>query len=191
MILQATEEEAKHGRALKGRQALLIVYRFYNIDEDLGVAYATVDLMNVTWKGDAKIEAFLNDWTMVLGGIKEPPSADLVETLFYRQLKMSTILREDVAHYERAEKGTSHRSYEFLLGQLRKYIERKRHEQNRTGLGKGKEGVASNCYPSCIHARGEQGVQVPRKRALQIWGRMSFLTCGHRYGCHGDTKSQW
>ena len=104
-ILQATEEEAKHGRALKGRQALLIVYRYYNIDEDLGVAYATVDLMNVTWKGDPKMEAFLNDWTMVLGGIKEPPPADLVETLFYRQMKKSTALREDVAHYERAEKG--------------------------------------------------------------------------------------
>ena len=31
-------------------------------------------------------------------------------------------------------KGTSHRTYEFLLGQLRKYIERQRHEQNRTAL---------------------------------------------------------
>ena len=38
----------------------------------------------------------------------------LVETLFYRQLKKSTALREDVAHYERAEKGGPRHSYDHL-----------------------------------------------------------------------------
>ncbi|MCP4243231.1 MAG: DUF1311 domain-containing protein [bacterium] len=59
-ILQASEEEAKEQRTLKGRQALWIAYRHYDINEDAGVVYDFTDLLSVTWLGDDSMQLFLD-----------------------------------------------------------------------------------------------------------------------------------
>ena len=84
-LTQATEDEAKRGRPLKGRQALLLIYRYFEINEEAGVIYSITDLMAVRWLGDEKIETFLNSWIAVLSGMREEPPLRVKEELFLEQ----------------------------------------------------------------------------------------------------------
>ena len=83
-LTQATEDEAKRGRPLKGRQAL-----YFEINEEAGVIYSIMDLMAVRWLGDEKIETFLNSWIVVLSGMREEPPLRVEEELFLEQMRKS------------------------------------------------------------------------------------------------------
>ena len=153
-LTQATEDEAKRGRPLKGRQALLLIYRYFEINEEAGVIYSITDLMAVRWLGDEKIETFLNSWIAVLSGMREEPPLRVKEELFLEQMRKSQVLREEVAHYDRVEKGDPDKTYDFLVKSIRKFLERKRHRQNRQDMvkalsgGQVRPGAAASSGPS-------------------------------------------
>ena len=65
-ITQAAEEAAHNNEILRGRQALLLVYTHYALNASLGSAYSVIDLVNVEWLGDTKIDLFLTKWNSVL-----------------------------------------------------------------------------------------------------------------------------
>ncbi len=80
---------------MKGRQALWIVYRHYDITEEAGVVYDFVDLMWLKWAGDDNMQLFLDHWTMVLSGLREQPTAETRKYVFAQQLRQPTVMRED------------------------------------------------------------------------------------------------
>ena len=51
-------------------------------------------------------------------------------------------MREEVAHYDRVEKGDLDKTYDFLEKAIRKLLERKRHRQNRQDMVKALSGGA-------------------------------------------------
>jgi hypothetical protein len=140
LLTQATEDEAKKGRPLKGRQALWMVYRHFEINEEAGVIYSITDLMAVRWLGDDRIESFLNSWISVLSGMREEPPVTVKEELFLEQLRKSQVMREEVAYYDRVEKGHPDKTYDFLVKSIRKLLERRRHRQNRQDMVKALQG---------------------------------------------------
>jgi hypothetical protein len=146
-ITQASDDEAKNGRLLKGRQALLIVYKYYEINDCLGVIYNTRDLMAVTWRGDNQMEAFMQIWTNVLSGMKDAPAADTVEELFLEQVRQSKVLKEEVAHYERCAKDHADHSYKFLTDAVRRHIAKTRQRTNRAEMQKSLGGSGSAAAP--------------------------------------------
>ena len=135
-ITHATEIEARAGRMLKGRQCLLLIYEHYRINEEAGSLYELTDLMSVTLRHDGQLESFLNSWESVLAGMKEEPSPKTMEVLFLQQLRNSSVLKEEVAHYDRSRPGEAARSYDFLLDAVKRYLERKRHAENRKAVVK-------------------------------------------------------
>jgi hypothetical protein len=110
-----------------------MVYEHYKLNEELGAVYDINDLMAVTLKGDSKLEHFLITWDATLAVIKIPPGRDVYEPLFLNQLRKSQALKEEIAHYDRSERGDAngHRSYEVLYRSCQKYLERLRHDANR------------------------------------------------------------
>ena len=68
--------------------------------------------------------------------MREEPTLRVKEELFLEQLRQSQVLREEVAHYDRVEKGDPDKTYDFLVESIRKFLERKRHRQNRQDMVK-------------------------------------------------------
>ena len=130
-ITQAAEEAAQNDEILRGRQALLIVYKHYAFNAHLGSAYSIVDLVNVTWKGDNNIERFLDEWNSVLVAADSVKDVNAIEQLFLRQVRKSAVLQQDVSYYERLPPGHLDRIYGFLVAAARRYLERERLGRNR------------------------------------------------------------
>ena len=84
-----------------------------------------------TLVSDDKLSQFIQTWESVLAGMKEELPASTMEVLFLMQLRTSKVLKEEIAHYDRVEKGHADKSYEYLVKTLKRYLERKRQERNR------------------------------------------------------------
>ena len=105
---------------LKGRQILWMVRDHHKLDEERGALYNFQDLMSVKLRGDGNLESFMNTWESVLSTMHNPPGQDIVEVLFLEQLRHSAVLREEIAHYDRAKRGSSTRSYRFLVESVKR-----------------------------------------------------------------------
>ena len=64
------------------------------------------------------------------------PSLEVKETLFIKELRKSTVSKEEILHYERAAPGSEDKSYEFLRNAVRRYLERKQRDANRQNIAK-------------------------------------------------------
>ena len=98
--------------------------------------------MSVKLRGDGDLESFMNTWESVLSTMHNPPGRDIVEVLFLEQLRHSAVLREEIAHYDRAKRGSSTRSYRFLVESVKRYLERAKHARNRKAMERALGGAA-------------------------------------------------
>ena len=130
-IALESDNEAAGGRLIRGRQLLWMVYRYNATDEDLGALYDFNDLNSVTFTKDKEITQFITNWDMVLAALNEPVADRIKEQTFLRELRKSSAMREDIAHYDRCDKGNEHKTYQYLYDQVKKHILRKRLEDNR------------------------------------------------------------
>ena len=55
----------------------------------------------------------------------------VLRTLFYDQIKNSTVMKEDVAHYDRCTKDSPDKTYDWLVQRVRAYLNHKRRTDNR------------------------------------------------------------
>ena len=127
----ASEEKDLNKRLLKGRQMLFLCYQFYEVSEDKSVTYNITDLTRLLWMGDKRISDFLVSWNTVIGGMRGSLGEAPIHQWFYEQVKKSTVLKEEVAHYDRVDPGHPHKSYKWLMGAVRKYVMVKRRDLNR------------------------------------------------------------
>ena len=69
-ITEAADEERKvHRRQLRGRQALLIIYKWYSVNDRLKQVYKLTDLMKVKCNGDHELADFILGWKKIYRGI--------------------------------------------------------------------------------------------------------------------------
>ena len=121
-----TERGAPVPRMVKGRQILWMIHDYHKYDEEYGAVLNFTDLLAVRLKNDAGLEGFMTSWESILAGMAQPPAESILEPLFLEQLRASTVLKEELAHYERAKRGAEVRTYAFLLESVRRYLERQR-----------------------------------------------------------------
>ena len=75
-------------------------------------------MMDLTWMGDKvhEVRRFLTAWDDILENLEDKSAANerSLRDIFYRQVSTFTVLREDVAHYNRAKaRGLS--DFDYLL----------------------------------------------------------------------------
>ena len=68
-----------------------------------------------------------------------------VEQLFFMQQCRSSVLQQDVAHYERLAEGHPEKNYALLLAAARRYLERERMDKNRREI-EGSHGNRDNAH---------------------------------------------
>jgi hypothetical protein len=133
-IMQANEEAVQKNRLLKGRQAMWLVYRQYDVNESLGSLFSLQDLLNVEYTGDHHLQRFRDRWQTVLVGMVDAPNDAVMSEILLAKINDSPGLSHDIGEYHRAEKGTPTRSYDFLMRAIERFVHRKQQEANRKAL---------------------------------------------------------
>ena len=137
--LLTEEEHVRHRRQISGAYMLRMVYRRFQTKNSLSQFYDYADLNKVTLKGDAHLEAFLQEWRLKLNGLERPevlPPAARLE-MFVRQLRGSALLKYDMDVYKRLEEPDPSRAYETLLRNVERIIREQRNLRVQSQLGQG------------------------------------------------------
>ena len=100
----------------------------------------------------------MSSWGQVLAGITHVPSEEVLETLFYKQVKNSRSILHDLNEYHRAEEGSAKHSYKFLLEAVRRHLDRESREPNRDRAARSLAGDARASTPA---AGGEKKQYIP------------------------------
>jgi hypothetical protein len=127
----ASKELRARGGALRGRQALHMVYSEYAIDIERGALYDLSDLMLLSYTGDNNLPRFLADWLHTVQGLSEPQPEGNLKVLLYEQLVRSEALSSDMAYYRRIKKDDPDKTYPALLAALKRYCDDLKKTANR------------------------------------------------------------
>ena len=139
LISLAAERAIKSGRSIKGRELLRMIIQYYKTNARAETVYNINDLQAVTMHGDGykSLENFQNWWQAVIQSIDDMPTDTILEHVYYKKIKHSKCIAEDLAHYNRLEEGSGgDRCYQFLRGAVDRYLKRERQEKNRDELTK-------------------------------------------------------
>ena len=120
------------------------------------------------------------------------PGLEILETMFYAQIKGSTVLAHDLAYYRRCPKGHEDKNYPWIRGIVIRYLDLKRQDDNRDAVRRGiaggtpsaaapkkKEGKAQR------YAQGEGGgdLQPPKEKSkMPCFQERDHGVC-HREDC--------
>jgi hypothetical protein len=138
-----------NAQSVKGRQLMWVIYQFYKVDPAAGILFAVEDILDVQMKG-VNLEGFLADWDKCLIHMDKPPSEELRNALFIKQVKACPKLKTEWDNYYKAEVGSSTRSFEYLYKSALQVVERERYESARksvTGKGGGDSMAAPGDAP--------------------------------------------
>ena len=152
------EKESLNNRPVRGRQVLLMFHEFFSTNIKHGATYRLDDLFAVQMKGD-NLRTFMSNWEMITAGVptEQLPSDQVLETLFYRQVKNSKKISHDLEEYKRAPEGSTIKSYSYLVKAVHRFLHDERFESNR-------ERIAANLGASkpSTPAVGEKGQYIPK-----------------------------
>ena len=141
------ENEATADRIVRGRQILFMLHDHFSTNIKHGATYALEDLFSVSLRND-NLRVFMSSWDQVLAGITKVPGNDVLETLFYKQVKNSKSIAHDLNEYHRAEEGSEKHSYDFLLVAVRRHLDRERLESNRDRVARNLAGSQRASTPA-------------------------------------------
>eukprot|EP00972_Heterocapsa_arctica_P029342 4318870-Heterocapsa_arctica.AAC.1 len=116
---------------LLGRQALWIVYQYFQTDKDNGSVYDIQDLLAIQMTGN-KFEYFLNRWDTALLGLGSPLEMKMKLPLFLSKIdKPDSKTKAELNHYSRQSDGHADKTYDFLYTAMLKCVERERRKAVR------------------------------------------------------------
>ena len=115
----------------------------FKVQEGLGVLFTFQDLVKIRLKGNS-LEHFINTWDTFLAGQATPVPDNILEHVFLEQVQDCAELKEDVAHYWRAEVETAggpptDRSYKYLYNACLRVIARNKFAANRAAIANAHE----------------------------------------------------
>ena len=160
------ENEATADRIVRGRQILFMLHDHFSTNIKHGATYALEDLFSVSLRND-NLRVFMSSWDQVLAGITKVPGNDVLETLFYKQVKNSKSIAHDLNEYHRAEEGSEKHSYDFLLGAVRRHLDRERLESNRDRVARNLAGSQRASTPA---VGAEKKTYIPKGYCIK-WNR--------------------
>ena len=141
-----------------------MVHDYHKYDEEIGAVMDIKDFMSVKLRGDHALEPFMNSWDMVLAGMQDVPAESILEPLFLEQIRVAPGLREEIAHYDRARKGTPDRTYSYLLESVRRYLERQRLYRNRQSVTKQLSNTNTPAAPGVSDTQKEKSERQGKRR---------------------------
>ena len=130
-------------RSVRGRELLHTIIHYYSTGKTAEVVYSLNDLQAVKAKPE-QLENFHNTWIMVLKALPKKPDEEVLEFLYFQQVKAMKVLCEDINHYNRQEQGDKDRSYDYLFRSVERQLRLSRQERMRAALSRGLQGGAND-----------------------------------------------
>ena len=128
---------SKEGKRLRGRQILRIIFEHYELDQSQGFTFSFTDLLAVNLKNDKQIltlQRFHQDWNATLMSLDEPVGEKILRGLYFRQIEQCEFLVAEVAHYNRQSEGHQDKTYAYLHGCVKAFLEREKRKSNRARI---------------------------------------------------------
>eukprot|EP00971_Amphidinium_carterae_P303507 6030968-Amphidinium_carterae.1 len=125
------QEQHQQGKVATGRQLLSLFLREFNLDQSHLALFDLHDLMAVQWLGDNGLREFLQRWTYTINKLASRPSNEVLRSVLWHHMKRSKTFQHDMLLFERMDDKDPNKSYEHLLGVLRRQVLREQHERNR------------------------------------------------------------
>ena len=84
------------------------------------------DLQSLNWYGDTpeNMQAFMQMWNHIFANLNTTIADQAKQDKFFEVIKVSKILKEDIAHYERHDQGHADRTYDFLERAITRSIDK-------------------------------------------------------------------
>ena len=93
----------RYGVRIKGRQMFKLAYEHHKLDEANGALFTLEDILHVELISD-KLAKFKNGLdATVAGQTKALDEEEVRKPLLLRQLRRSSLLKEELMHYDRAD----------------------------------------------------------------------------------------
>ena len=136
------------GRSARGRVLLQIVFNHYSSGKNAEPMYDINHLQEISLKGE-HLEAFRNNWLMVLSELRTQPDPDILRHCYFRQIQYFKPLAEDISHYRRAKHlpDKSDYSFEYLFESANRYLLMKRDDAMQDALSRGLMGTTDRAAP--------------------------------------------
>ena len=183
LLIQNKENEAMaRNSTINGRQVVFMIYEWLKTDEYLATVFSISDLTDIVWMGDrpAEMQRFLTVWDNIIRNLEDKTAVNekTMRDLMFRQMKKSTALSEEVAHFNRQRtKGSDAEdfTYTFLRRSIERHLALQRQERNladrkaamtkpfeKTGGGAAAPAAKTRPKPG---ARGRSAAGSPSNRA--------------------------
>ena len=133
---QAADNALKERRSVRGRELFRIIAKYYKTNAKSDFVFGFNDLKDLEVHG-SRLGEFLDNWEMVLSGMRNPPAENVLEDLLYGKIHRFDGLAEDIAHYNRLDDDAGgDRSYEFLLSSAQRCANRERQKNMREQMSR-------------------------------------------------------
>ena len=113
-IINYKESEASAGRAVRGRQVLLMFEHYIKTNEEAGSLYSV----------DDDLSTFIHNWESVIAGLNHQPEETTLRDILRRELRNSSKLKFDLEVYDRAREGSEQHTHEYLLKCVKELLTR-------------------------------------------------------------------
>ena len=148
-ILNYKDEMSKNNVQVRGRTVLLMFDDYYKTSIEAGSLYRVEDLLGVAKIGDTigDLRKFVNRWDATIAGMESPPDDFVLRDILLRQIRGSSLMKNNIEVFDRAREGTHEKSYKFLHQSMKEMIDRERLRENRNRIAQrqtGKEGKQPN-----------------------------------------------
>jgi hypothetical protein len=160
VIVRETEIAATQRYSLRGRQILWKIYEFFRTNANAKHVQGMADLFRVQWINDDRMEEFLAHWNYVAEGLPCDPDVSMPGTklqLFKEQLDKSSVLRQDLATFERMRDDDPHRNFDWLYDACQRHLQRARERKNRADLMKSQSRLHSTHDKHGSHGKRHSG----------------------------------
>ncbi len=95
------------------------------------------------------LEAFQNNWLMVLSELRTQPDPDILRHCYFRLIQYFKPFAEDIPHYKRAKHLPDKSAYslEYLFESANRYLLMKREDAMQDALSRGLMGTTDRAAP--------------------------------------------
>ena len=131
-IRQRSQVLGKEGNFLIGREILAMVLDHFRTTSKDEVLFNASHIYKLQYRGDKEMDKFLNAWIEIIANMKveDIPSDNTLRDHLLRKIENSQALHVDLTIFKGRDNDDKRKSYEELLGIMKRHIARAREDGN-------------------------------------------------------------
>lgn len=133
-VRQRTQARSKTSSFVKGREVLAMIVTNFRTTSYTEMMFNVQNLYSLKYPGDKQIGRFLAAWEEILANMRpsDIPSEVTLRDCIHKKIRDSQLMRFDLSKYEGLREGDAEKTYGFLMGVIRRCVERQLEDKNQS-----------------------------------------------------------